>query len=122
MLLIGCMVIALVAASCLCCAIAAMIAQYNLNLLPRQYGYWNLLNMLGMVSSGLLGAYLIKCIGPKRLMMGSLVSCLVILCLFILTNKPHWLSAWLFLGISSIFYLFPGMIFPSASYFAMGSS
>lgn len=103
-------------------AAAPMIAQYDLNLLPSQYGYWNLLNMLGMISSGFLGAYLIKCIGPKRLMMGSLVSCLVILCLFILTNKHHWLSTWLFFGISSTFYLFSGMIFPAASYFAMSSS
>ncbi|WP_032074866.1 MFS transporter [Coxiella burnetii] len=99
-------------------AAAPLYAQINLHLSPSQYGYWNLINMTGMLASGFLSAFLIKWCGIKRVLLsgfGFMVPVLVSLITLSLANHSHIL--WFFMT-TMLLYLFTGLLFPAASYFA----
>ncbi|ABS77853.1 MFS transporter [Coxiella burnetii] len=99
-------------------AAAPLYAQINLHLSPSQYGYWNLINMTGMLASGFLSAFLIKWCGIKRFLLsgfGFMVPVLVSLITLSLANHSHIL--WFFMT-TMLLYLFTGLLFPAASYFA----
>lgn len=99
-------------------AAAPIYSQSVLHLSPSSYGYWNIINMFGMLSSGFLSAYLVKCYGPKRVLLSGLILCvpgLTSLVLIATTNSSNTL--WFFLT-TMFLYLFSGLLFPSASYFA----
>lgn len=92
-------------------------AQTVLNLNAAEYGYWNLINMIGMLGSGFLGAYTIKKIGPKALLMTGLV--LLLPCLIMLYIELKFIpTPLLFFTTTMLLYLFSGLIFPAASFFA----
>lgn len=99
-------------------AAAPIIAQSILNLSPSQYGYWNLINMAGMLGSGFLSVYLTKYYDGKKILLFSLsmiVPCILSLILFALANQPN--AIWFFMT-TMLLYLFSGLLFPSASFFA----
>jgi DHA1 family bicyclomycin/chloramphenicol resistance-like MFS transporter len=118
-LLVFSLVVGLVSASAYGYSAAAPIfAQNTLHLSASQYGYWNSINMIGMLGSGFLGAYLIKGYGAKRtLVIGllCLLPVLVSLCVFSLVGSAN--KVWFFMTTTGL-YLFSGLLFPAASYFA----
>lgn len=100
-------------------AAAPVIAQTLLHLSPSHYGYWNLVNMLGMLGSGFLNAYLIKRYDASKVLLLSLsmmIPCFISLAL--LSMSHHVNVAWFFISTMSL-YLFSGMLFPTASFFAL---
>lgn len=100
-------------------AAAPIFSKNSLHLLPDQYGYWNLVNMIGMLGSGFLGAYLMKRVGPRNLLIIGIVCLLSVFTFFILIAALNIKSSVLFFMTSAGFYLFSGMLFPAGSYFAL---
>ena len=103
-------------------AAAPIYAQNKLHLLASQYGYWNILNMAGMLGSGFLSAYLMKKYDAKKVLligfsfMGlALISLILLTCASVYANINN--AIWFFITTSGL-YLFGGLLFPSASYFA----
>lgn len=99
-------------------AAAPLFAQIQLHLSASQYGYWNLMNMAGMLSSGFLSVFLINRYGAKRVLLLGLcfmVPALLSLALLWLLKSTN--VVWFF-STTTILYLFTGLLFPSASYFA----
>ena len=99
-------------------AAAPIYAQTQLHLSPSHYGYWNTINMIGMLSSGFLSAHLIKKYGATKILwmgMGLLLPCLISLIALHSVNGTHVL--WFFIT-TMLLYLFTGFIFPAASFFA----
>lgn len=102
-----------------CFAAAAPIYAHNiLHLNASEYGYWNLLNMVGMLTSGFLGAYLINKIGPAKLLKLSLGLICIGLLSLIMIALLKFDSTILFFIVTTSLYLFTGLLFPGASYFA----
>ncbi|GAB4223781.1 MAG: MFS transporter [Gammaproteobacteria bacterium] len=99
-------------------AAAPVYTQLHLHLTPSQYGYWNLLNTLGMTASGLLGARLMKLYGPKNVLwLGLSLLLPTFISLISLSVSEHATPLWFF--ITTMFgYLFSGFLFPAASFFA----
>jgi MFS transporter, DHA1 family, multidrug resistance protein len=118
-LIIFSLAVGLCSAFAYCYAAAApIIAQKVLSLSPSQYGYWNLINMFGMLGSGYLSAYLLKRYDTKKVLLASLfilIPCLVSLSLFATSNHPSTL--WFF-ATSLALYLFSGVLFPCGSHLA----
>ena len=103
-------------------AAAPIYAQNKLHLLASQYGYWNILNMAGMLGSGFLSAYLMKKYDAKKVLligfsfMGlALISLILLTCASVYANINN--AIWFFTTTAGL-YLFSGLLFPSASYFA----
>ncbi len=100
---------------------APIYAQNTLHISAGAYGYWNLINMVGMLGGGLLGGYLMKKIGPKKLLIiglaGMVPSCMSLL--LIATRHLHNIE--LFFITTMFAYLFGGFLFPTGSYFALSS-
>lgn len=99
-------------------AAAPLHAHAVLGLSAAQYGYWNLINMFGMLGSGFLSAYWMKRHGVKKALIFALTLLLpAILALLVLelihTNMPLY-----FFGITTVLYLLSGVLFPTGSYFA----
>lgn len=97
---------------------APMYTQLQLHLSPSEYGYWNILNMVGMLASGFLSAYLMKKIGEKRVVQFGL-TCIfpgLIACVLLIALKID--SVLYFFILTTYFYLMTGLLFPAASYFA----
>jgi DHA1 family bicyclomycin/chloramphenicol resistance-like MFS transporter len=102
-------------------AAAPIYAQTNLHLSTSQYGYWNLINTLGMLGSGVLSAYLMKKHSATKLLLIALcLLALSIAALFLLNNIHTTNPVWFFIN-TSLLYLFGGMLFPAASYLASNS-
>jgi MFS transporter, DHA1 family, multidrug resistance protein len=102
-------------------AAAPIIAQSTLHFSPSQYGYWNLLNMLGMMSSGFLSSYLMRHYEPRNIVifaMGLLIPSLASLVAwaFIAPDQAVWFFATTFL-----LYLLGGLLFTAASFLASNS-
>ena len=118
-LIIFSLTVGLVSAISYCYSAAAPIyAQAQLHLSPGAYGYWNLTNMIGMLASGFLGAYLIDNYGPKFLVLfalGGLIPAIGSLAIIALTHQSSIL--WFF-GTTLFLYLFSGLLFPAGSFYA----
>ncbi|NQY43322.1 MAG: MFS transporter [Legionellales bacterium] len=99
-------------------AAAPLYAYTKLNLNPELYGYWNMINMLGMLGSSLLSNYLIKKHSHIKILFingGLIIPCLISLVLLAMSSKPSVL--WFF--ITTMFlYLFSGALFPSSAFLA----
>lgn len=103
-------------------ATAPLYAAKNLHLSSSSYGTWNILNMLGMLGSSFLAAKCIKKIDSKKtLMLGLLLLCPVIIGLVLNTNSLQHSTLGFFL-LSMALFLFSGLIFPTASFFAVNAS
>jgi len=99
-------------------AVAPVYAQAKLGLNPSTYGYWNLINMVGMFVSGFIGAKLIKHITPIKVLILAMV--LLIPCflsLIRLASIAHPATLWFFVT-TAILYVLTGLIFSTATYFA----
>lgn len=98
--------------------IAPVIAQNNLHLSPSHYGYWNLLNMLGMCIGAILAARWtqifssLTLIGIASLGTGA---CLVLMSFLV---QLQCLNAISFFGLSALIFFGSSFIFPAASHSA----
>lgn len=89
-----------------------------LNLTPDEYGYWNLINMVGMLSSGLFGAHVMKKYGPKHLLyigFGFMIPCII--SLYTISIGSFSSPLWFFIT-TMLMYFFSGLLFPAGSYYA----
>ena len=99
-------------------AAAPLISTSFLHLNPAQYGLWNLVNIVGMFASGLLGAMLIKRYSMNRIILSGMIGFLV----SVLSLLLMWLSGeanpiWFFIS-TMLLYFFSGIIFPCAAFYA----
>lgn len=98
---------------------APIYAHNDLHLNAAQYGYWNIVNMIGMLLGGFLGAYLIQKISMKSILFTGLGLMVVgVFGLFTLILTHNHLAVSFFL-ITAFLYLISGLIFPAGSYFAV---
>lgn len=98
--------------------VAPIFAIQQLKLSSFEYGQWNLINMLGMGGSSMIGAYLIAKIGHQRLLklaLLALIPGLMALCWLQSCQSPSVVAFFL---TTTWLYLFSGLIFPAGSYFA----
>ena len=103
-------------------AVAPIFAQTQLHLSASQYGYWNLVNMVGMLGSGFLSAFLIKNYGAKCVLILGLCFMLpILLSLGLLWFLGSTSAIWFFIT-TTMLYLFSGLLFPTASYFASNAT
>lgn len=99
-------------------AVAPIYAKQVLHMSASGYGSWNLLNMAGMLGSGLFSAFIMERWGVKRLLVtGSLATAftLVILLAFSAGLKTN---AALFFATTALMYFSSGLLFPAASFLA----
>lgn len=97
---------------------APIISHKYLHISPSVYGTWNLINLIGMLSGGFLGATFIKQIGgmrTKTLGIGLLVLCLASLTMYDLLGSKSLL--WFF-TTTSCMYFSGGLVYSSAIYYA----
>jgi len=100
-------------------SIAPLYANQNLHQTSSQYGYWNLLNMAGMLIGGLLGASIIKRAGPKKLLLAGIIGLIPgCLSLFAIALSSGDHALWFFITTMFI-YIFSAFLFPAGSYFAL---
>lgn len=99
-------------------AAAPIYTQKIMGLSAGEYGYWNILNMVGMCLSGFLSALLVKKYGEKKVLGCSLLLVAPGILILGLIAAFQWQNKLLFFIDTSYLYLITGLLFPSASYFA----
>ncbi len=102
-------------------ASAPIFTQSVLGLSPFEYGYWNIINMSGMLSSGFLSAYLLKRYCAKfvvKIGLSCLIPCIISICLISISND---VSCFWFFTSTTLAYLFSSMLFSPASFVATQS-
>jgi len=118
-LLIFSLTLGFVSAISYCYSTAAPIYAISvLKLTASSYGYWNIINMIGMFASGFISASLMNEYGPNKLLkigFAALAPCLMSLILIALTGASSTL--WFFLT-TMMLYLCGGLLFPACSYLA----
>lgn len=100
-------------------SLAPFIAMQQMHLNPSQYGLWNLLPPIGIISGSQLSAYLAKRLPAIRaISLGISIMVLGVVLMFI-AFALHWLSPiWLFLPLM-IIYIGMSFVFANASTLAM---
>lgn len=98
---------------------APLYAMQTLHLNSASYGSWSLLNMLGMFGSSFLAAYLITRFDYKNTLFIGLALIIPLILAFLFNSSGHSHSIMAFFMASLLLFLFSGIIFPCASYFAM---
>lgn len=102
-------------------AAGPQIAEEILKLSAAQYGYWNILNIIGMLAGGLLAKQLLSRFSANQLIsIGFLGAAFGIANLFIMWLLESQSSLWFFLITSSL-YLFSSFLFSGGSYIASNS-
>ena len=99
-------------------AAAPLYAHMQLHLTPGSYGIWNIINMIGMLASGLISSYLMPRYTVKSIIkfgMLMIIPCIISLLLLFYLAPKH--SYWFFITTAHL-YFFSGCIYPSASYLA----
>lgn len=97
---------------------APLIAHSLLRLNPAGYGFWNLWNMLGMLSSGILGKILIKKYKISFVfILGFLGMGIVVLSLIAFSYFKLYFPLWFF-TTTMLGYFFSGLLFPCAAFYA----
>lgn len=99
-------------------AAAPLYAQKILHLNASQYGYWNSINMIGMLLSGFLGGYLMRNHHERRVLLIGFSSVFIGLCVLGIITLTHTHNPALFFATTSFLYLTCGLLFPAASYFS----
>jgi MFS family permease len=103
-------------------ATAPLFAHHILHLSASQYGYFNLINLAGMLGAGFAGAKLIKNFGLKKTLSTAFAGlALTIISLWLLSSTGSTSIAWFFITTTAL-YLFGGLIFPAASYIASNAT
>jgi MFS family permease len=103
-------------------ATAPLYAAKVLLLTASQYGYWNLINLVGMLGAGFLGAKLIKHYGAKRVFVAGLMITLFALISLWLLSSMHSASIGWFFTTTTLLYFSGGLVFPAASYYASNAT
>lgn len=99
-------------------AAVPLYAQGSLLLSPSQYGYWNLMNMVGMLGSGLLSAFLMKKYEAKTILCFGMMAIAPVILSLVFLSLGSCTSPWWFFTTTTLLYLFSGLLFPAASYIA----
>lgn len=99
-------------------ASAPIYAQTVLKLTAAQYGYWNIINMVGMCFGGFLCATLLKKLGERFVLILSLSLITPAILLFIGISIFKINITLLYFATTCYLYLMTGLLFPSAAYFA----
>jgi DHA1 family bicyclomycin/chloramphenicol resistance-like MFS transporter len=97
---------------------APIYTQSILHLSASEYGYWNLLNIIGMFMSGYIGAKLMKIWSAEKIIQFSLL--LMIPCLFslIILSLSLYPNIFWFFSTTFFLYLFSGLLFSAGSFLA----
>jgi MFS family permease len=99
-------------------ASAPLIAHNLLGLSPAAYGYWNIVNMIGMLAGGLSAAWILKHRSTLTVLYISLAwIALSIISLIIMAFTHSNNTLWFFITIA-VMYFFASWVFPSASFLA----
>lgn len=99
-------------------ATAPIFTQDILHLSAADYGIWNLLNMVGMLLSGILSARLMKRLHESTtLILGFAFIIPGLISLFLLAYSPHANALWFFLTTTYL-YLSTGLVFAPSSFIA----
>lgn len=99
-------------------AAAPQIANEVLHLSPAAYGYWNLLNMVGMLAGGVGAKILLNRYQAMSLVAYGLSACaLAIISLWFMWKLESTSVSWFFFSTMSL-YLFSSLVFAGASYIA----
>ncbi|MCP5469171.1 MAG: MFS transporter [Chlamydiales bacterium] len=102
-------------------ASAPLIAHGRLNLSPSEYGYWNLINIIGMLGSGFGARWLLKKYKPIAVIVYSiafLALCIGSLFLQYLFDSKS--ASWFFIT-TMVAYFFSGLLFPCGTHYALSS-
>ncbi|MDC0535145.1 MFS transporter [Francisellaceae bacterium] len=118
-LFIFAMFVGLVSVFSYCFAAAApVIAQHSLGLTSSEYGYFNLVNMLGMFIGAMLSGKALKNFNNiVVIIVAAFVMLLGIAFMFIL-DEMSMLNSFIFFGLSTLMYFASSFIFPAASHIA----
>ena len=88
---------------------------------PASYGYWNGLNMLGMVSGGMLSKFLLERYKAEQLVLWGLVgTSLGLVSLLVMLYAKNASVLWFF-SSTLVLYLFSSLLFAGGSYLASKS-
>ncbi|WP_242604601.1 MFS transporter [Legionella fairfieldensis] len=99
-------------------AAAPQIAHQYLHLSTAEYGYWNTLNIVGMLLGGLSARVLMQRFPVNRVItMGYMGSCLALLSLGLMWYLNSQTVLWFFMS-TSLFYCFSSYLFAGGSYMA----
>ncbi|CDZ78835.1 Sulfonamide resistance protein [Legionella massiliensis] len=99
-------------------AAGPQIAHQILHLSSAEYGYWNLLNMLGMLAGGIFAKKLLNRLQAKQVIAIGFAGCILGILSLGLMDLQHSSSAvWFFLSTLSL-YLFSGLLFAGGSLIA----
>ncbi|WP_419420941.1 MFS transporter [Legionella sp. D16C41] len=99
-------------------AVAPQIANDYLYLSPAEYGYWNLLNMIGMLLGGLWSRKLLASYDAVQVVLFGLgMSALGIVSLFLIWQLQSTSAIWFFVSTTYL-YLFCSVTLASASFIA----
>lgn len=97
---------------------APLIAQGLLHLSAAEYGYWNSINMVGMLAGGVSAAWALKRHTTLKVLWISLsFIALCIISLIIMAYTQSHSALWFFITIA-VMYFFASWVFPSASFLA----
>ena len=99
-------------------ASAPIYAQNNLQLTASEYGYWNSINMIGMLMSGFLGAYFMKKYHEKRVLWIGFSGVMLGLCVLAILSLIQSDSSAAFFITTGYLYFTTGLLFPAGSYLA----
>lgn len=99
-------------------AAAPLIADTYLKLSAAEYGYWNSLNMIGMLAGGISAATMLTRFGTKDILYSSLAGLNICLVSLITLALLHIQSPLWFFITTTLMYFFTSWLFPCASFLA----
>ncbi len=102
-------------------AAGPLIVKQFFNLSPLAYGYWNVLNMIGMLIGGFGAKYLLQHYKVQQIILWGLIgTALGLVSLIILFYSKMYLIEWFFVSTMNL-YLFSGFLFAGGSYLALNT-
>ncbi len=99
-------------------AVGPQIAIDLFKLSPAEYGYWNLLNMAGMLAGGLFAKALLQRLNAHKVVQSGLLGTLLGIGSLILIASLQINSVFLFFFSTFLLYLFSGLLFAGGSFIA----
>lgn len=97
---------------------APLISKSYLGLFPSVYGFWNLINVIGMVLGGISAATLINRLGGMQMIRNGLLILSAVFISFLLIEVLNIKSSLWFFITSSVMYFGGAWIFSSAAFYA----
>lgn len=97
-------------------AAGPQIANDLLRLSPAEYGYWNLINMLGMLAGGLWAKALLNRLAAIQVIYVGLAGCALGILSILMMNFVNSASAIWFFATTLSLYLFSGLLFAGGSF------